>query len=436
MKKINLAIMSMIVVSACASLAAETLTINDAFGAAKENSQSYQLSLQQYQNYVNEENTVNPFIPSLSLSGSLSTGAGFVSGVSFSGLNYSVGANASLSLGPTIYNSKDVKNANNQAQLLSLYSTEETLYSTVSTAYLNVLLYREAVKVSGKSVTSAQNQYDSVLASYNAGQTSELLLKQAENLLLSAEYENEQNNNSLASAERSFKVLTGVDISSYDLISLEELDYLDLPSSAEIFEGHKENSNSIQRARNSVTVADLALQTTKNSAYIPTVSIGASYSNSGSNIGSYNTTTNRNRFSDSLTVSASVSVPLDGYLPGSSSNVSVKSAENSAEYARAELEIAYETLSSSIDEAVASLALLKNQIAMLEQQVGTLTYQAELSQQAYDNGLMSLSDLQDVYDSLSSGEYSLLSAKVSYISSVNTLATLIGTDGDGIYSIF
>lgn len=417
-------------------IAAESLSINEAFDAAKANSQSYLLSLQQYQDYVNEENTVNPFVPSLSLTGSLSTGAGFIPSISYSGIGYSVGASASLSLGPTIYNDKYVKNANNQAKLLSLFSTEETLYTNVSTAYLNVLLYREAVKVSEKSLETAQAQYDSIAASYEAGQSSELELKQAENLLQNEEYDNEQNKSSLASAERAFKVLTGVDISSYELMSLDDLSYLELPSPEEIFNNYKENSNAIQSARNSVTVAELTLQTTKNSAYIPTVTIGASYTNSGSGIASYNYTTTGKRYSDSLSASVAVSVPLDGYFPGSSSNVGVKSAENSADYARTNLEIAYEDLSSSIEDSVASLNLLENQITLLSRQVDTLTYQASLSQDAYEAGLMSLSDLQDVYDSLQNGEYSLLSAKVSYISAVNELATLIGLDGEEIYSEF
>lgn len=417
------------------TLSAETLTVNEAFDAAKRNSQSYLLSLEQYQNYVNEENTVNPLIPSLSVTGSVSTGGGFLPSLYYNGLGYSIGASASLSLDPSVYTDSKVKKADNQSQLLSLMSTEETLYTNVSTAYLNVLLYREAVEVSKNSLEIARSQYESVLESYNAGQKSELELKQAENTLQTEEYTHAQNKSSLSSAERSFKVLTGVDISDYDLVSLDELEYLELPASEEIFSSYGDNSTSIQNAKNNVTVADLSLETTRNSTFIPTVTVSASYTNNGTNIGSYNTTTGKS-YSDSLTATVGVSIPFDGYIRNSSSNVNVVKAENNAEYARSKLEIAYEDLSSSIDDTSASIELLETQITMLEEQVETLTYKASLSQDAYDNGLMSLSDLQDVYDSLEEGEYSLLSAKVSYINYVNTLATLIGTDGEEIYSIF
>lgn len=419
----------MLLLSVVSALSAETLTIKDAYNAAKENSSSYQLSLQQYQDYVNEENKENPFLPSLSLSGSVSTSAGLLPDASWNGFSYSVGAGASFSLSPTAYNYKDVREASNQSELLSLMSTEETLYTNVAEAYLNVLLYREGLKVSENSLSTATEQYEKTEESYNFGLVSELVLRQAENTLQSAELENEQMKSSLSTAERSFRILTGIDISTYELISLDDLEFIDLPSSEEIFERFKENSTAIQSAKNTVLTADLSLDSTRNSAYIPTFGISAQYSVGNSNIGKSST-------ADGLTVSASISIPLDGYIKNSSTNLSVVKAENQSEYARANLEIAYENLESSIESSISTLNLLETQITMLEKQVATLEYQAALSQEAYENGTLDFTSLQDVYDSLSDGEYSLLSAKVSYLSNIYNLATLIGTDADSLNTYF
>lgn len=425
----NTIITLMLLAVLSATLSAETLTIGDAYNEAKENSLSYQLSLEQYQNYVNEENKENPFLPSLSLTGSIGTGAGLIPTAEFSGVSYSVGAGASFTLSPSVYNYKEVREADNKAELLSLMSTEETLYTSVTEAYLNVLLYREGVKVSERSLETAAEQYASVEASYNEGLSSELELMQAENALQNAELEHLQNQSSLSAAERSFSILTGVDISGYDLISLDELEYLELPEAEEIFQTYRENSTAVQSARNSIVSADLALSTARNSAYVPTIGLSAQYTVGSSYIG-------KSSSSDGFTVTASVSVPLDGYIKNSSSNLSTVKAENQSDYARKNLEITYESLKSSIESAVDSINLLETQIGMLEKQVDTLSYQAELSKEAYENGTLDLSSLQEAYDSLESGEYSLLSAKVSYLNSVGTLAVLIGTDAEELYSYF
>lgn len=426
-KKTFITLMLLAVLSA--TLSAEALTVKDAYNAAKENSTSYQLALEQYQNYVNEENKVNPFLPSLSLTGSIGTSAGLIPTAEFNGFSYSVGAGASFSLSPSVYNYKAVREADNKSELLSLMSTEESLYTSVTEAYLNVLLYREGVKVSEKSLNTATEQYDSIEASYNEGLSSELELKQAENSLQSARLEHLQNQNSLSAAERSFTVLTGIDISGYELVSLDELEYLSLPSAEEIFLEYKENSTAVQSARNSIVSADLSLDSARNSAYIPTFGISAQYSVGNSNIGKTST-------SDGFSVTASVSVPLDGYIKNSSSSISTVTAENQSEYARKNLEITYENLKSSIEDTVSTLNLLEMQIEILEKQVDTLSYQASLSKEAYDNGTLDLTSLQEAYDALESGEYSLLSAKVSYLSSVSSLAVLIGCDAEEIYSYF
>lgn len=416
-------------------LQAEVLTIGDAFTLAKEGSRSYQLSVKQYQEYVSEENKVNPFIPSLSVTGSVNTGASFIPSASFSGFGYSVGANASLTLSPSVYNNGKVRTADNQTRLLSLFSEEETLYTNVSQAYLNVLLYREAVAVSTESLASARERFASVEESYEEGLTSELGYREAESALASALFEDEENRSSLSGAERSFRVLTGFDITSYELMDITAHPFLSLPDADDLFGNYKEESNAIQIARNNVTVAELALQTRRNTAYIPTLSFSAAYTHSGSNIGSYNTQYH-NRFSDSLSVSAAVSLPLDGYIPGSSSYVGVKSAENSLENAQLSLDIAYDDLFSSIEELLSTLSLLESQIGLLEAQKNTLAYQAELTSRAYENGEVSLRTLQEVNDSLRESEYSLLSLKVSYINTENALAILLGFESGELERIF
>lgn len=431
----QLGIMVLLCLILSSSLFAKELSIKDAYSLAKSSSKSYELLVKEYQDYVNEENKVNPFVPSLQVTGSLSTGASFVPSLAFNGLGYSVGASASFSFGPSSYTYKKLRDANNSVKLSALIDAESDLYLNVSAAYLNVLLYREGAKISERALERAQEQYDSIYASYENGESSELDLKTAENTLQNSEYLSQQNRNALLSSERAFKVLSGLDVKEFDLISLEDISFICLPPADEIFSKQKEQSNVIINARNNIALAEANLSTAKGSAYIPTISVSASYTNNGTNIGAYNTQT-RNRVSDSLVGSVGISIPISGYIPGSSTNVGVKSAENSVENAKINLELAYDSLFSSIEDYSASLELLESEIEMLSAQIETLEYQVELSTEAYENGLLSLVSLQDVYERLEDAEYSLLSSKVNYLNTLNSLAVLIGSDGEEITTLF
>ena len=423
-----------------ASLFATDLSIKDAFQSAKENSSSYVLALRQYQDSVKLTDSGSSLIPSLSLSANASTGYNFedislMSKKGSTGLSLGVSAGATFALSPAVYTSKETKNLTNQASYLSLLSAEQNLYVSVATAYINLALAKEAVAVSQSALDIAQASLDSVQSLYDAGKAQELTLMQAQNGLSSARIDLQSKTSSLTIAKKNFKTLTGIDIdeSGYTLLDINSITLLSLPEYSELFEQYKFSNNAVQSARVTIQQAELGVTTLKNTSRIPTVSASVGYTYAGAtdtDWKDYGTASNR------LTGTVAVSVPLDSYIPGTSTNKSIKSAENSASYAQSALDIALESLDSSMDQLVSGIDTQSDSIALLQDSLDAIEYQLKLSEDAYNAGKLSLDDLNSVRNSVTSTKYSLLSAKANYILSACSLATMIGMDYSGLNNTF
>lgn len=410
---------------------ASPLTIEDAFASAKANSSSWLLTLEQYQDSVQLTNDQNPFIPSLSLSASLSVPYSFINYDTWNGLNYSLGLSSSLSLDPSIYTLSQTKALNNESSYLSLLSAESTLKSNVVTAYLNVVLYRTALSVSESALETAIGNLNSTSESYEAGLVDYLTLLSVQNSVSSAKMEVRNNENSLSAAERSFKVLTGLDVNEIELVSYEEISFLDLPDGAELFDSYKYNNLSVQSAQNAAASSELSYKSTKNGYTIPTVSLGVSYS-----LGDNKATTSLSNFSDSLTGSISVSLPFSGYFKGSTANTTIKSAKNSASYAKQQVYITMEEVENSVISSVDSLNVLEEQILMLEQNLESSKTELELSYLKWESGYMSYDSYMSVSNTVKSTEYSLLSAKINYVNALYSLASLLGCDYQSLNELY
>ena len=425
MKKII--IISLLLISIVSSaFSSDALTIEESYAEAKANNKSYSLALLEYKNFVNEENKENPFLPSISLSSSISTQARMINEQSIQSPSFSLSAGASFSLSATSFIDKEVKNANNNEALLSLTSTEETLKSSVVEAYLNLLLYREAVKVSEESYEKASSEYTSILSSYNEGLSSELELKQSELALKEAETKHKENKRELESKERAFYLLTGIDSSKVNLISLDSFTTLSLIDAETLFENYKEDTTLVKSAKNSLLTKALEEKSGKLSAYAPSFSLSANYS-----LG-YSESSN---LSDSLSLSATVSIPIDGYIKNSAYNIKVKKAENDIEESKLSLSITYETLLNDIKEVLSSLSAIKESIELQESKNENLQYQETLTKEMYESGSASYQSLVESHAALLEGKYSLLSYKVNYISKLYTLSTLLSVEVEDLLII-
>ena len=174
----------------------------------------------------------------------------------------------------------------------------------------------------------------------------------------------------------------------------------------------------IQDAQKAVEIARNGILSQRFSAYAPSITASYSYGK-----------TNRSNVDDIATtnsLSVGVTIPLDGYLPWSSSAVNIAAKKNELEAAKLTLEntktstaVQTENYLRKINLAIAQAASLKANVELAE-----TTY--EMTKTAYNYGKTDFLNLLNANDAVLSANVSLKSQAYSLISTILELEYLLG----------
>ncbi|MDR1429713.1 MAG: TolC family protein [Spirochaetaceae bacterium] len=156
----------------------------------------------------------------------------------------------------------------------------------------------------------------------------------------------------------------------------------------------------------------------------PVVSLGARWN------GGYGDTWNNfpGDFSDAISGSLSIRIPLDPWLPGSRGDQNIRSASGDLEKARLELEDMERNGMAEIRSYAATINNLWEsiEIARLRSEIAVRTY--ELSEEGYRSGTVEFLDLQNTRQDMVNARQQLLDAELSYQNLVLDLAALINVE--------
>ncbi len=403
------------------------LTIEDAINSAKGYNADYALASRQYANAVAVTNRESSFTPSLSLTGSLSTGAGFFSpsgaDAEWNGLSGSVGISTGFTFTGSSITEKKTKQLTNEGSYLTYENAGLSLEFSVIQGYISIATTRANLELANSSLENSRTQLENVQERYEAGLASELELVQAENALSSAEYNVQNVESSLSLYILSFENLTGIDTTDMELVDIAEIEMVELPTSDELFESYAYLSPTIKGLDLAARSAELGYSTAKNGYTVPTFNLSVNYGISGN----YKTSVLvEDGFSDGLTATAAVSIPIDTYFPSSSAASTIKTAKNAAEDARIELANALVDFKYDLQESVQTIDLLEAQISNQEKNVSALEKQYELTLDSYNAGETTLSTLQTTENSVINAKYTLLYLKSSYLQSIYSLSQTLG----------
>ena len=409
---------------------ASPLTVEEAIDSAKNHDADYSLALRQYSNAVSITEKENSLTPSLSVSGSVKTGAGFFSSQSglspsWEGISGNVGIASSFTFSGSTLNEKETKALSNESALLTLENEEDSLKTSVISGYFSIVKTRDSISLAESTLEQAKRQLESVNARYEAGLASQLELVQAENSVSSAEYTLENYRSAYSLYLMSFRNLTGLDVTDVELMDASDYEIQEILSSDELFTKYAYSSPTIKSLELSQRSAELSYDTTRKSSTIPTLTVSASYTINGS-VQSKTGNTRTSSISDGLSLSAGVSVPLSSYLSSSSSAAALEKAKNSATDAKTKLTNALSSFRETLESSCQTIELLTLQIENQEKTLSALEKEYSLTQDAYYAGEVSLSTLQSCENSVLSARYSLLSLKYTYIQSLYSLSVSLG----------
>jgi multidrug efflux system outer membrane protein len=131
-----------------------------------------------------------------------------------------------------------------------------------------------------------------------------------------------------------------------------------------------------------------------------------------------------------------VSIPVDGYIPGSSKSLSVGKSKDSVEVARINLETTLVQARQDIVNTAKNVQLLWHavEISKLNETIAERAYQ--LSQEGYRAGLVSQTDMENSRQQMVSAQLSGSTSQSQYLVGVGNLANALGLQVQDVYGLF
>ncbi len=372
-----------------------------------------------------DKNAWNSLIPSISLNGGISNSHTITDGNTFfpkdsSSWSWSGSAGISIGLNTAI----PVK-----AKITSLtYAMAKTSYSKLlntirlqaTTSFYNLLSQQKNIAILEESLNLAKKQYDQVNANYKNGLASELELLKARYSYQAIQPKITQAQTSYQNALSSFLMLLGLDsgtqIKFIDNTSIKELK---LPPAEQLANSFVENRYDVIQARESLTKAQLSASLSKHSSYSPSINLSENL-RSGTEI---KKDAKKPGLNGSFSVS--VSIPVNGYIPGSNDNLNIKNAKDAVSTASINLENTIKNAKQDINNKAAELNRLYESLSMNSMNISIAEKAYTLSSQSYNAGLLSQTELATQRQELITAKQTLSEAESNYIVSIYNLASAL-----------
>ncbi len=371
-------------------------------------------------------NVWNAWLPSINASASFNRSNEDPSVPGLSPWYMALGVEASLPLSLAKVESIKATILSYESGQLDYETAEKQLERDVRKAFYALLLSQESIRLAEQQLATAEKQYQKALKNFQAGLSPRLdtLTAQvsAENLKPALE----EQRVSYATSLMSFQLLLG----------LEPAEQLALKGTIESAAYHfdpMELSGSYMNGRLDVKSLEKQVQIMENkkrlqqsSAYTPTLSASASYAPTINDPFAFKWG-NGDEWTDNGKLTLALTIPLDGFIPGSADSVAVAGAQDDIENARLALQQIRQKAAVEIKSAVLSLEKSLRTIVVLELNVTRAQEAYDLTETSYAAGTKELLEVQNASDELQKAKLLLLKEKYNYLSGLIDLSYSLNT---------
>lgn len=389
------------------------LTVDDAVILAADNN----ISLQRQRISLNtlekkKDTSWNGISPSLSASGNMS-----IPFEENSKMSYSISASASLNFTPSLFTAIKTAKLNYENGVTSYENAVRTVELNVRKVFCNLLYSKENIQLQERKLETAKSLYESNLAKYNRGQLSELDL-------LNSQYNYESTIPTLQSLQinydnsiATFKQTLGLNQSEeIELVGNIE-DFLNI-GKIEINKNIEEVP-AVKTILANMELAKTQLLATRFSAWGPSLSASYSYGKSG-NFESSDLRTTGN------SLSLSLRIPLDGFLPWSNGALSIANQKANLKDLELQLKEKKESTELEIQNSIKKIEQAQAQLNVLENNVELAQKRYNMTLTAYNHGSKDLLTLQNASDALMTARINLSSQKITIFSAILDLENILG----------
>lgn len=363
--------------------------------------------------------TWNSLLPSIDASATLTRSNEEPAVPGLSPWNMALQVEASLPLGLAKLSSVRATILDYESGRIDYETAERQLERDVRKAFYALLLSRESIRLAERRLETAERQYQNALKNYQAGNAPKLDALTAQVAAENLKPELEDQRVSYASALMSFQLLLGLEpggeLSLKGEIEAEPRSF----DPAELCRTCLDGRLDIRRLEKQVQIKENDKRLKDRSAYTPTLTASASYAPAANDPFA---SKRSGDWTDNGLLTLSVSIPLDGFVPGSADQVASAAARDEVEIARIALRQARQKAEAEIKSAILGLEKSLRAMDALALNVTRAREALDLTETSYRAGALNLLEVQSASDELQKAELLLLKEKYNYLSGLIDLS--------------
>jgi outer membrane protein TolC len=305
-----------------------------------------------------------------------------------------------------------------QKGLLDYENARKQLEIQITRTFFNLLTDRENISYLESSLALAQQQLEQDRIARENGLLSELAWLESRLDTETARYNLSSAQGEFLIAQGEFLALLGMENTDVVLEGSIDIAPVIVEPEALILEYLPKRPDIISE-RQTIERLELEKKMNAGSARAPSLELNSSW-NGGSSFSG--------KFSDSLSGSVTLTIPVDPWIPGTKSNQSGRSDSAELEKARLDLRNTESAAKRQIRSLAASLrnSWASLEIALLRVEIARRTY--EYTEEGFRNGTVAYQDFEDTRNELTSARQGLLRSELAYQHLILDLAAALNVD--------
>ena len=404
------------------------LGLDDAVNRALE----YNLSLKKSEidlaaSGYSEKNLWSEIFPSISANASAGYRNKFFSDIPLnnSGFNYSVGFGVTLGLNAGIpYTMQNIKLAH-QGNILKYEDAKNQLSIQITKLFYSLTAEKNNLLLLEEIFNLAQRQYTRSEVSFRNGLVGELSLTQSSLALENARY----NLNTAKTAHKNnmsdFLAMLGIPADE-DITLSGEVKIVKIDADAEsLIKDYLPKRPDIIRANQEIERLTLTQKQTLLQIKAPSLNLSVDWSSS-----------NFDPFTDTLSATARVSIPIDPWIPGTTKYQNVSKTSDSVEKAKLDLSSAENSAKTQMRSLCSQLRNSWDSILIARLSLTAAQRSYQLTEYGFNNGTVELLTLQDARNNMANARQRLLQTELSYFNMILDLSSALNIDWKNLIQTF
>ncbi len=315
-----------------------------------------------------------------------------------------------------------------EVQSISFEESRTSLILDVRKQFFYLIAYRENLDLQQRNIDLAEKRYNQAVINFENGRASELTVMEARNSYESLKPSLQDAETFYETQLMTFKKLIGLDLKQSIVVEGSLVFELLQADGDMLIDRYLLNRHDVRSALKAIEQAENQELITKTGNYSPILSLSSSWANVTQDIPDSD-------WNDSFTISAYLTLPLNGYIPGSSESLAYQDASRTVEKTRINLDEVL--LSAEQDVRIILMELDGNRKNIEKNQLSLDLAQKtfDMTEAAYQQGTREVLDVEDAQNNLLSAAQNLLLSNYSYLSGLLDLEYALNVELEKIYSL-